>query len=104
MRLLLDTHVWLWAVMDPERLNAAARNAIETEMELVLSVASLWEIAIKYAAGRLRIEGTLDNFRKTVTQMRGIELVIRPEHALEAAALPQRHRDPVECKKPIEPN
>ena len=94
MRLLLDTHIWLWAAMEPERLNPAIRTAIETETELVLSVASLWEMAIKHAAGKLRIEGNLESFRLTVTQMRGTELVIRPEHALAAAALPQHHRDP----------
>ena len=94
MRLLLDTHIWLWAVMEPERLNPAVRTAIETETELVLSVASLWEMAIKHAAGKLRIEGNLETFRLTVAQMRGTELVIRPEHALTAAALPQHHRDP----------
>ena len=94
MRLLLDTHIWLWAVMEPERLNPAIRTAIETEVELVLSVASLWEMAIKYAAGKLRIEGNLETFRLTVTRMRGTELVILPEHAIAAAALPQHHRDP----------
>jgi len=94
MRLLLDTHIWLWAVMEPERLNPPIRTAIETEIELVLSVASLWEMAIKHAAGKLRIEGNLETFRLTVTRMRGTELVIRPEHALAAAALPQHHRDP----------
>jgi PIN domain nuclease of toxin-antitoxin system len=95
MRLLLDTHVWLWATMDPERLGISARGAIETETELVLSVASLWEMAIKQATGKLRIEGNLAGFRQTVSRMRGNELVIRPEHALAAAAaLPQHHRDP----------
>lgn len=94
MRLLLDTHVWLWATMDPERLGDAARSAIETETELVLSVASLWEMAIKHAAGKLRIDGNLASFRQTVSRMHGSELVIRPEHALAAAALPQHHRDP----------
>lgn len=94
MRLLLDTHIWLWAVTEPERLTTTIRNAIETEPELVLSVASLWELAIKHAAGKIRIEGSLETFRQTVTQMRGTELVIRPEHALTAAALPLHHRDP----------
>jgi PIN domain nuclease of toxin-antitoxin system len=68
MRLLLDTHVWLWAVMEPERLNSATRSAIEVEPELVLSVASLWEMAIKLAAGKLRVEGSLDTFRLTASQ------------------------------------
>jgi PIN domain nuclease of toxin-antitoxin system len=80
--------------MDPEHLNPAARNAIETEMELVLSVASLWEMAIKHAAGKLRIDGNLDGFRLTALQLGAHELVIRPEHALKSAALPRHHRDP----------
>ena len=57
MRLLLDTHVWLWAMMEPERLNAVARHSIEREAELILSVASILEMAIKQASGKLRIEG-----------------------------------------------
>ena len=94
MRLLLDTHVWLWAMMEPERLNAVARHSIEREAELILSVASIWEMAIKQASGKLRIEGRLEGFRRSVRQMNGTELAIRAEHALAAAALPEHHRDP----------
>ena len=94
MRLLLDTHVWLWAMMDPERLNAEARQSIEREAELILSVASIWEMAIKQAAGKLRIDGGLEGFRSSVRQMNGTELAIRAEHAIGAAALPEHHRDP----------
>ena len=80
--------------MEPERLTSTIRNAIETEPELVLSVASLWELTIKHAAGNIRIEGSLETFRQTVTQKFGTELVIRPEYALTAAGLPLHHRDP----------
>ena len=94
MRLLLDTHVWLWTMMEPERLNADARQSIEREAKLILSVASIWEMAIKQAAGKLRIDGGLEDFRRSVRQMNGTELAIRAEHALAAAALPEHHRDP----------
>jgi PIN domain nuclease of toxin-antitoxin system len=94
MRLLLDTHVWLWTMMEPERLNAQARHSIEREAELMLSVASIWEMAIKQAVGKLRIDGGLEGFRRSVRQMNGTELAIRAEHALAAAALPEHHRDP----------
>ena len=94
MRLLLDTHAWLWTMMEPERLNADARQSIEREAELILSVASIWEMAIKQAAGKLRIDGGLEDFRRSVRQMNGTELAIRAEHALAAAALAEHHRDP----------
>ena len=94
MRLLLDTHVWLWTMMEPDRLNPEARQSIEREAELILSVASIWEMAIKQVAGKLRIDGGLEGLRNAVRQMSGTELAIRAEHALAAAALPEHHRDP----------
>jgi PIN domain nuclease of toxin-antitoxin system len=94
MRLLLDTHVWLWAVTNPERLNSASRDAIESATELVFSVASLWEIAIKHAAGKLRLELTLGEFRASIARMHSAELTIHSEHAMLAARLPPHHRDP----------
>ena len=58
MRLLLDTQVWLWMVVAPERLSAAARRLVVSEdTELVLSAVSSWEIAIKHALGKLQLPG-----------------------------------------------
>lgn len=91
-RLLLDTHVVLWVVSNPERLGDRARHRIEDPRNQVyVSVASVWEIAIKSAIGkieapphfidRLRFEG----YR---------ELRITFAHAEQAARLPPIHRDP----------
>lgn len=57
MRLLLDTHVWLWMLSAPERLNAATQSALtDSATELWLSVASAWEVAIKHARGKLPLQ------------------------------------------------
>ena len=92
MRLLLDTHVLLWALGDPASLSGDARYAIEDLANGVLaSAASAWEISIKRTAGKLDApEDLASAFRAT-----GIEpLGITVEHALAAGALPLHHRDP----------
>lgn len=62
MRLLLDSHTLLWAAFDPGRLSPKARGAIERrEHELWLSHASIWELTIKIALGRLRLGGALSD-------------------------------------------
>ena len=96
MRLLLDTHVWLWMVVAPERLSAAARRLVlSEENELALSAASAWEIVIKHALGKLKLPGepaelVLEWMRRTgVTP-----LPVLHRHALQVASLPRLHRDP----------
>ena len=62
MRLLLDTHTFLWFIGGDAKLSGYARQSIETaENERLLSVASLWEMAIKASIGRLRLNMTFDN-------------------------------------------
>ncbi len=59
MRLLLDTHVWLWMLSGEERLSTESRTILaDPENELFLSAAAVWEIAIKHAAGKLRYSGS----------------------------------------------
>lgn len=95
MRLLLDTHVALWAVTGSARLSAAARGLIEdTNNEVWVSVASLWEIAIKHALGRHRMpvsgREAADWF-----EMSGYRfLAVDPAHAIGVADLPWLHADP----------
>ena len=56
MRVLLDTHCWLWMRAEPERLSEASRQLLrDPESELFFSAASAWEIAIKFATGKLRL-------------------------------------------------
>lgn len=95
MKLLLDTHLLLWAVDQDERLPAQARQLIlDPDNELSFSTASIWEIAIKYGRGRddFRVDprvlrrGLLDNGYQ--------ELPVTGEHAVAIAGLPPLHRDP----------
>lgn len=92
MNLLLDTHVLLWWANDPARLADEARAAIaNVENDVFVSAASVWEAAIKEAAGRLDSPSPLEDAAAAA----GIaELPIRWRHARRAAALPPLHRDP----------
>jgi PIN domain nuclease of toxin-antitoxin system len=93
--LLLDTHVALWALTDDPRLSQRARTLIEDPAnDVLVSAASVWEIAIKHALGRgdMPISGdqALDWFRQA-----GYELLpIAPEHAAAVEHLPDHHHDP----------
>lgn len=92
MRLLLDTHVVLWAVTEPERLSASARAAlIAPRNTLYLSAASAWEMEIKRALGKLTTPSTFDD---EIARLRVEELPVRLAHARELRALPDHHRDP----------
>jgi PIN domain nuclease of toxin-antitoxin system len=90
-RLLLDTHVLLWWLADGPELPEDLKGEIETELEVYVSVASLWEISIKAAAGKLSIP---DTFPEVVENSGVSELPIRTQHAYLAGRLPLLHRDP----------
>lgn len=94
MKYLLDTHAFLWAAFEPARLSARAAAACGTG-ELWLSVASIWEIAIKVRIGRLQIPGDLRSFiSKQLSAGQISVLPIQSRHAIRAAELPLHHRDP----------
>lgn len=95
MRLLLDTHIALWAVSDDPRLPTKARELIAAPRNLIwVSAASIWEIAIKHGLGRgdMPVSGVeaLEYFRQSGYRM----LPVLPEHAAVAGALPAYHQDP----------
>lgn len=92
MRLLLDTHVFLWWLAGDRRLGAAELEAIrEPENDVYLSAASVWEIVIKQSLGRLR---TPEPASSAALRL-GIEpLSISFEHAEATASLPPLHNDP----------
>ena len=95
MRLLLDTHVALWALLDDVRLPARARALIADEANSVaVSVASVWEIAIKHSLqrGDMPVTGAqaLHWFRRAGYAL----LDIKPEHAVAVESLPPLHADP----------
>lgn len=92
MRLLLDTHVILWALADPERLTNEARACIEDgHNEVFVSAASVWEIAIKQATGRLRAP---DDLLDVMASGGFASMPITAQHASAAGGLPMLHRDP----------
>ncbi|MFB2982372.1 type II toxin-antitoxin system VapC family toxin [Microseira sp. BLCC-F43] len=96
MKLLLDTQCWLWWFAEPERLNEEAIAQITDETnELWFSVASIWEIGIKVAIGKLPLPEPIDSYistRMMLLDMRYLE--ITAPSALRAAALPLHHKDP----------
>jgi PIN domain nuclease of toxin-antitoxin system len=92
VKLLLDTHVLLWALADPGRLSETSRAAIADPRHAVLvSAASGWEIEIKRALGKLTTPPDLD---EQLRSRRLLELPIRLRHTAALRTLPPLHRDP----------
>ena len=96
MRLLLDTHVWLWMIGEDQRLNERTRAALrDPENDIYLSAAAVWELAIKQAAGKLKYTGSPAVQVPIQIKRSGVlPLPITVDHGLAAAALPMHHRDP----------
>ncbi|HLW77757.1 MAG TPA: type II toxin-antitoxin system VapC family toxin [Bryobacteraceae bacterium] len=96
MKLLLDTCTFLWYVTASEKLSSAAKEAIENpDNELFLSVASAWEISVKYAKGRLALTESPGTFVPKYRELAHIAtLELREDAALLAAVLPHYHNDP----------
>lgn len=91
-QLLLDTHVALWALAAPERLRPEVRRALEEPRNaVVVSAASVWEVEIKRAAGRLTVP---DGFATRCVEVGFDPLPVTFEHAESAARLPAHHADP----------
>ena len=98
MRLLLDTHIALWAIVDDARLPQPAANLIADPRHLiVVSAASVWEIAIKHGLARGRANDMPVSASDALGYFRaaGYELLaVTADHAAAVAALPSLHRDP----------
>jgi prevent-host-death family protein len=95
VKLLLDTHLLLWAAGDPGRLSAEARALIEApENELLFSAASLWEIAIKRGLGREDFRVDVRLLRRGLLDNGYGELPVGSEHAVAIDGLPPIHKDP----------
>ena len=95
MRLLLDTHVLLWAIGKPQRLSASVRDLIEDPAnEVFFSAASIWEIAIKAGLHRTDFSVSATRVLQSATAAGFIELPVKAEVAVGVADLPLHHRDP----------
>jgi PIN domain nuclease of toxin-antitoxin system len=90
--LLLDSHAFLWAIARPSELAAAARRAIEdTENQCFVSIASLWEMAIKSSRGKLSLP---TNYSDGIEHMGAMLLAVAIGHVKRVQILPFHHRDP----------
>jgi PIN domain nuclease of toxin-antitoxin system len=95
MKLLLDTHILLWAAGQPDRLPSGVREMLENpQNELVFSVASLWEIVIKRGLGRSDFQVDARLLRRGLLENGYRELEISGEHAVAVEGLPPIHKDP----------
>ena len=96
MRLLLDTHTFLWFILNDPLLSIRARDLIiEPANEIEISPASYWEIAIKISIGKYSLSEPLEDFvtREVATNQFRI-LPIEPRHVAPLTSLPFHHRDP----------
>jgi PIN domain nuclease of toxin-antitoxin system len=92
MRLLLDTHVFLWAVTANRSLKSSARDLLSKADAVYVSAASIWEIAIKARLGK--IEADAAALAEAIAASGFQELPVSARHAAEVARLPLHHRDP----------
>ncbi|MEA2172877.1 MAG: hypothetical protein QOD00_469 [Blastocatellia bacterium] len=95
MKLLLDTHAFLWFIDDSPGLSAQAKALLESDVELMISAASLWEIAIKSSIGKLTLAQPYETFIPQQLAQNSIEILpVELEHISVVATLPFHHRDP----------
>ncbi|GAC1659182.1 MAG: type II toxin-antitoxin system VapC family toxin [Candidatus Elarobacter sp.] len=96
MRLLLDTRIWLWWMLDSPRLGDPARRLVlDPDASVYFSAASAWEIAIKHAFGKLALPAAAATYIRARAEGGAFRVVeVRLEHALAAADLPAHHDDP----------
>lgn len=96
MRLLLDTHAFLWWIADDERLSSRASAIIaDGANEVLVSAASAWEVVVKSALGRIELPTPVDRFFTSQLEANAfVPLPIQMRHALGLSALPDVHRDP----------
>jgi len=96
MRLLLDTHTFLWYILGGLRLSTRARSLLQSPVnELFLSIASAWEVGIKVSTGKLTLSEPLEAYFREQVLINSISLLpVTLEHAAFVSTLPFHHRDP----------
>ncbi|QRR07663.1 type II toxin-antitoxin system VapC family toxin [Burkholderia sp. MS455] len=92
MRLLLDTHVFLWSVFDDRKLSKSARKLILDADEVFVSAATIWEASIKAGLGKLDVN--VNDLVAEISAAGFVELPVRVAHAAMVQDLPDIHRDP----------
>ena len=92
MRILIDTHIYLWWLQDNPKLSAVAREKIMSATEVYVSSASLWEASIKIGIGKL--DADINVLVEQIALNGFLELPVRAVHAMRSCHLPEHHRDP----------
>ena len=92
MRILLDTHIFLWSINDDPKLSKKGRSIIMDAEETYVSSASIWEAVIKIKFGKLNIP--IEKLAKSIKESGFLELPITTDHTVAIASLPDYHRDP----------
>lgn len=92
MKLLLDTHIFLWCIEGSRHLTATTKNKIKTADEVYISSVSIWEAAIKNGLGKLDVN--LDELVEAISLSGFLELPLTSKHAAATCKLPHLHRDP----------
>ena len=96
MKLLLDTHTFIWWANEPEKLSEKAVAACQDDTNtLLLSVVSVWEMQIKMQLGKLKVSRPIEGLIKTQQQANGLQVLsIELAHVLSLSSLPSYHKDP----------
>lgn len=96
MKLLLDTHTFIWWANEPEKLSEKALAACQDNSNtLILSVVSAWEMQIKMQLGKLRTSRSIEELIKTQQQANSLQVMpIELAHVLNLSNLPAQHKDP----------
>lgn len=96
MKLLLDSHAFIWWSREPEKLSSRARTGFEDSNNvLLLSVASVWEMQIKLQLGKLKLVAPLRTLIENQQRNNGLQILrIDIEHAFTLDTLPLHHKDP----------
>ncbi|NBD17323.1 MAG: PIN domain-containing protein [Cyanobacteria bacterium] len=95
MNVLIDTHTFLWFINDSPNLSSTAKDLLESDNEVCLSLASIWEIAIKVSLGKLALPTTVGEFIPEQLELNQINILpIQVSHLDTVASLPFHHRDP----------
>jgi PIN domain nuclease of toxin-antitoxin system len=96
LKLLLDTHVLLWALLEPQKLSPVLRDALEdSENTLMVSAASAWEIATKWRLGKLpHARSVVENYSMALNRLAAVDLPISGAVARQAGLWAVPHRDP----------
>jgi len=95
MKIILDTHTFLWFINDSPELSNSAAELIESDVDLWISIASLWEISIKVNLNKLDLPDEFDRFIPHQIAINGIEILpINLQHLIALTKLPLHHRDP----------